>query len=181
MDSYEFTFNQTINGNFRFYRFGKIVPALAGVAGPYDRALNVFQSHFPGRIPTRQPLTDVFTIDVAGRPMRLLARGYERSCWEGDILLREDALWARCHDLANLAASYMELVHQIELEKNPKETSANIGEWVLANHNTKPLDVEPIGVRNMCTTRRHSDAVSWLRSNLLTGAFGSIWRRRSKV
>lgn len=180
MDHYEFTFSQTTSGNFRFYRFGKIIPALAGVAGPYDRALRVFQTHFPGRIPTYQPLTEVFTIDASGKPMRLVAGGYERSYWEGDLLLRETELQARCRDLARLTASYMELVHLIELEKDPRGTSSNIGEWVLANHETRPPDIEPSSIRDMCTTPRHSDAMTYLRANLASGAFGTIWRRRVK-
>lgn len=191
MDGYEFTFNQTINGDFRFYHFGQVIPALAGVAGPFKRALVVFQTHYPHELPVFEPRQQMFVVDDEGHLMRRCGGQYERSYWEGERvsydaaekrrhLVVEAELLARCRDLARLTASYMELVHQIELDKDPKRTSANIGEWVLATHNTRPLDVEPSSVRDMCTTPKHSDAMTYLKANLASGAFGAIWRRFAK-
>ncbi len=179
MSLYEFTFNKTINGNFRFYRHGQIIPQLAGVPGPYGAALAVFHKYYPQQTATYEPGKQLFMTDFDGHPLRQRGGGSERSYWESEIAHREAELMGRCRDLANLAASYMEIVYELEVQKNPS-TSTGIGEWVLANHNTTN-SVDHLGnIRNMCTTRRHSDAMTWLRANLASGAFGVIWRRKQR-
>ena len=167
----------TTNGSFRFYDDAmNVIPLFAGVPAyhTHAEAIALFKQAYPDVKVVNMATRKMFAVDVFGTPMRQTEGDkWEVAIW-GDEYAKELAKINEINEdnaraLGNVLGQLYVCENERRVAKNLPPLEGGFGTWALGVLKSR-YDINDNNIRYMCETHRGSDAMTYLKALLTSGA-----------